>query len=113
MKLPQIKNDKLVACICVENRKNEAVISLFAVHPDFQGSGMGRQVLQQAENFIRNILQLKQVLIAVISQRPELIAYYERRGYIRTGLIEDFPVHLDVGTAKVDNLSIEYFSKAL
>lgn len=104
---------KLIASICIENKGNSAYIGLFAVHPNYQEAGIGKQVLEQAEVFIKKELQLKYISMAVISQRTELIAYYRRRGYIPTGENEDFPYHLNVGTAKVNNLRIEHLKKTL
>lgn len=38
----------------------------------------------------------------VLSVRTELIAYYERRGYVRTGVIDDYPLDAGVGKPMVD-----------
>lgn len=108
--LVYIENGKVVACICVERDSDKAYIGLFAVHPALQGKGLGKQVLSAAEKYTTN-LGVKIFVMAVVSQRPELIAYYERRGYVRTGKIEAYPAHLDVGTPKTTGLTIEYLVK--
>ncbi len=41
----------------------------------------------------------------------ELISFYERRGYKRSGMHKDYPVYLNVGTAKIPSLTIEQLSK--
>lgn len=104
---------KVAACICIERKRDCAYFSLFAVHPNIQNTGVGKNILSQAENFARDKLGVKDYVMSVISQREELISYYERRGYSRTGNIEDYPIHLNVGTPLKSGLTIEYLKKKL
>ena len=101
----------LTACICVENKNNKAYIGTFAVSPAFQNKGIGKHLLLLAEEYATNQLGSKKLIMAVISQREELISFYERRGYTRTGEISEYPIHLNVGIPKVENLTIEYLEK--
>lgn len=103
----------IISSICIEKRDNYAYIGLFAVKPQLQTYGLGKQVLAFAEQYIKIKLQQYKVRIAVVSQRDELIAYYERRGYKRIGKIERYPLHLAVGKPKKENLTIEYLEKNL
>lgn len=66
--------------------------------------------LEDAEEAI-NKLSAKELLTVIISQRSELIHFYERRGYKRTWEIKSYPVHLNVGTPVLDGLTIEYLKK--
>ena len=68
-------------------------------------------MLEQAETFALRTLGVHKPAIFVISQRPELIAFYQRRGYSRTGKIETYPLHLGIGVPKVSGLTIEYLEK--
>jgi len=104
-------HDEIVSCICIEMNDGGAYIGFFAVHPKLQGKGVGKAILSQAENYALINLKARKYLMAVVGGRKELIAYYERRGYCRTGKIEDFPVHRDVGTPLQDGLTIEYMEK--
>ena len=65
-------------------------LSMLAVAPAGQGQGAGRFLLEAVEEYGRQhgctISRM-----TVISVRAELIAYYERRGYHRTGATEPFP----------------------
>ena len=61
--------------------------------------------------FAKNILKVTKFIMVVVSQREELIAFYERRGYKKTGEILEYPVHLNVGIPAVAGLTIEYLEK--
>ncbi|KPK56314.1 MAG: GCN5 family acetyltransferase [Thiotrichales bacterium SG8_50] len=109
--LVAVEDDELVACIAIERIEEAAYIGLFAVQPELQGAGLGKAVLAQAEKFSSEVLGAGKYVMVVVSQRPELISYYERRGYVRTGRVEDYPLHLNVGVPKVAGLTIEYLEK--
>ena len=97
------------ACIYIASEKEYAYIGFFSVHPSLQGQGFGSYMLEQAEIFARDSLHVHKFILFVISQRPELIAFYQRRGYRGTGRIEPFPPYL--GVPKIAGLTIEYFEK--
>jgi len=101
----------LAACICVEEKENKAYIGTFAVSPAFQNQGLGKTVLSLAEKYATNELGSEMLVMVVISQRKELISFYERRGYRRTGEISEYPVHLNVGVPTVEGLTIEHLEK--
>ncbi len=109
--LVAVVKGEIVACICIERDGESAHIGFFAVAPKLQGSGIGREVLQQAERYASMKLKAKKYVMAVVSQRTELIAYYERRGYLRTGRVEKYPAHLNVGTPLISGLTVECMEK--
>ena len=74
---------------------------------------LGNYVLEQADNFAFSTLRVRKFVMFVISQRPELIAFYQRRGYSSTGRIETYPLHLGIGVPKVSGLTIEYLEKII
>jgi ribosomal protein S18 acetylase RimI-like enzyme len=65
-------------------------LGLLAVRPDLQSRQLGRRVLAAAEDFVR-AQGGTLIRMAVINLRDTLIAWYERRGYRRTGEEEAFP----------------------
>ena len=77
----------ITSCICIEKQNAFAYLGLFAVEPNIQTKGIGKKVLKLAEEYTKQTLQLNKVKIVVISQREELISFYERRGYIKTKII--------------------------
>lgn len=99
------------ACISVQKTDGNASIGLFAVHPEFQNSGVGKTILKLAEQFAVSSFQPEKFIMGVLSSRTALIEYYERRGYNRNGSIKAFPVHLNVGIPVDPNLTIEELTK--
>jgi len=65
-------------------------LGLLSVAPDVQAAGLGKRLLAAAEDQARR-LGGRAIEMTVIRQRPELIAYYERRGYALTGERRPFP----------------------
>ncbi len=65
-------------------------LGMLTVAPALQAKGIGRALLAEAEAFGR-AWGASGVVITVISAREELIAWYERRGYLRTGETKPFP----------------------
>ena len=100
----------LASCIYVTQEKERAYIGFFSVHPSLQGKGFGKHVLKQTEIFALQNREVQKFVMFVVSQRPELIAFYERRGYARTGRIETYPMHLGIGVPKITGLTIEVSS---
>ncbi len=109
--LVAVENGEIVSCICIEEKESSAYIGLFAVHPKLQGTGIGSKILSQAERYASMKLNATKYVMVVVSQRKELIEYYERRGYNRTGTIQEYPIHLNVGIPLDSGLTIEYLEK--
>lgn len=99
------------ACVSVQKNDNRAYIGSFAVNPKLQNSGVGKTVLNLAEQYAIANFQSEQFVMVVLSFRSELIQYYERRGYQRNGNIKEYPVHLNAGLPLISNLTIEELIK--
>ncbi|WP_049579070.1 GNAT family N-acetyltransferase [Streptomyces sp. SBT349] len=100
------RGGELVAC-CLVSRGDEADtpggepeegagpsaahFGMFAVRPERQAGGLGRLVLAEAERLAVREWGARRMLMRVISARTALIAWYERRGYVRTGRRSPFP----------------------
>ncbi len=81
----------VVACCQLERRDDHAYFGMFAVSPALQGGGLGRALLAEAERFAGENWGAGEMRMTVITQRYDLIAWYERRGYTRTGELTPFP----------------------
>jgi GNAT superfamily N-acetyltransferase len=64
---------------------------MLTIQPMIQGAGLGRRLLEAAERWAVTQWDVQSIYMTVIVQRPELIAWYERRGYARTGEFQPFP----------------------
>ncbi|QEV16823.1 GNAT family N-acetyltransferase [Streptomyces alboniger] len=81
----------IVSCCRLEHRGDHAYFGMFAVSVSQQGAGLGRLVLAEAERIAREEWDAREMHMTVISVRDDLIAWYERRGYRRTGRMSPFP----------------------
>jgi GNAT superfamily N-acetyltransferase len=92
----------------------EAYFGMFAVRPGRQGQGRGRQILEEAERLARDEWSASTMVLSVLAQRPELIDWYERRGYRRTGETRPFPYGNErFGVPKRPDLSFATLAKPL
>jgi ribosomal protein S18 acetylase RimI-like enzyme len=82
----------LIGCVEVVDQGAAAYMGLLTVDPDQQGRGLGRQLAKAAEDLARR-RGCRRTKMTVIEGRDELIAWYERLGYARTGAREPFPMH--------------------
>ena len=80
-----------LACAHVAEDEGAGYFGMFAVRPDLQGGGFGKQLLAEAERIVRDEWRLPAMRMTVIDIRDALIAFYERRGYRRTGILKPFP----------------------
>ncbi|MFF9160921.1 GNAT family N-acetyltransferase [Streptomyces longwoodensis] len=85
------REGRIVACCQLEHRGEHAYFGMFAVSPGEQGAGLGKAVLAEAERQARDTWGATEMHMTVISVREDLIAWYERRGYRRTGRTTPFP----------------------
>ena len=79
------------ACVQLERRGDDAYLGMLTVQPVRQASGLGKRLLDAAEGWAAARWGTRRIIMTVITQRPELIAWYERRGYHATGETAPFP----------------------
>lgn len=106
-------NDEIVGTVYLERQSAACYLGMFVVKPVLQGGGIGRQFLAEAEAFARREWAATKMEMTVITLRHELIAYYERRGYRRTGVFKPFPVEESASVPQVENLEFEVLAKSL
>ena len=88
---PDANAAELLACAHVADEDGAGYFGMFSVRPDLQGGGIGKAVLAEAERIVRDEWRLPAMRMTVIDVREELIAWYQRRGYRRTGIKKPFP----------------------
>ncbi|MEV6614730.1 GNAT family N-acetyltransferase [Streptomyces sp. NPDC051051] len=108
------RDGRIIACCQLEHRGEYAYFGMFAVSPTVQGGGLGRTVLEEAERRARAEWGVTEMHMTVISVRDDLIAWYERRGYRRTGRMTPFPYGDErFGIPQRDDLRFELLVKPL
>jgi ribosomal protein S18 acetylase RimI-like enzyme len=104
----------LLACAHVAEEEGAGYFGMFSVRPDLQGGGVGKAVLAEAERIAGEEWRLPVMRMTVIDLRDELIAFYERRGYARTGIKKPFPYGDErYGIPRRDDLRFEVLEKPL
>lgn len=87
---------------------------LFAVEPNTQSRGVGKLLLAHAEHVAAEHFSAEILEIQVLEHRPELVAFYERRGFISTDQWELFDFDdAAFGHAKRPGLRFQTFRKPL
>jgi GNAT superfamily N-acetyltransferase len=74
----------LAGCVLVELRGERAYFGLLAVDPARQHRGLGRRLVEEAENHAR-AFGCGAMDIRIVSLRAELPPFYRRLGYVETG----------------------------
>ncbi|MBY4870142.1 MULTISPECIES: GNAT family N-acetyltransferase [Burkholderia] len=103
----------LAGCIEVRANDDTAYIGTLAVSPSAQDRGLGKGLLNEAEQFASRRWHLAKAVMTVLSARRELIDFYLRRGYVRTGHVTGYPINAGVGIPRDAGLTIETLTKSI
>ena len=110
-----VLKDEIVATICSEWQelafKDTVHFGMIAVKPSLQNKGFGKTLIQAAEAITLREWRVVGFHMAVISIRHELISFYERLGYKRTGEFAEFPENSALWQPKVEGLNLQYLAK--
>ncbi|MEU1572691.1 GNAT family N-acetyltransferase [Streptomyces collinus] len=108
------RDGRIVACCQLKHEGENAYFGMFAVSPRLQGAGLGKVIITEAERQARESWGVREMQMSVISVRDDLIAWYERRGYRRTGRMTPFPYGDErFGVPQRDDLQFELLVKEL
>jgi len=87
-----LQEDEPIGCVQVSDRGDGlAYLGLLCIEPSLQAAGLGKRMIDAAEQLARDTFGASAMEMTVIENRVELVAYYERRGYTRTAERRDFP----------------------
>ena len=99
------------ACVWVEREDGDLwYFGMLAVAPQAQADGMGKRMLDAVDDHVR-ARGGRRLRITVINVREHLIAWYERRGFVRTG--ESEPLPDGIGQPLRENMSFVVLVKEL
>jgi ribosomal protein S18 acetylase RimI-like enzyme len=102
-----------IGCVLLQKTDDGAYLGMFVVSPLEQGNGIGKEFMLTAEALVQKLWGVHKMWMTVITLRTELIAFYERRGYVRTGRFTPFPVDAEDHIFLVNNLQFEELEKIL
>ena len=109
---------RIVATVCLERCDDEVKgptyhLGMLTVEPAAQAGGLGKFLIAEAEKYVRARGAIS-LTLSVIQVRQELMAWYERRGFKKTGATEAFPYgNVRFGEPKRDDLYFVVFEKKL
>jgi ribosomal protein S18 acetylase RimI-like enzyme len=84
------QQEELQGCVYLEKQAFKLYLGMLCVDPEIQGGGIGKKLLAEAEQHALK-LNCESIIMSVITQRHELISWYERHGYKKTGERKPFP----------------------
>jgi ribosomal protein S18 acetylase RimI-like enzyme len=108
-----MNGEKIIGSVHLQHGKHVAYLGMLVIQPVMQGHGLGKKLMQAAEATAIKMWGVEKMLMYVVTLRHELIAFYQRRGYHRTGKIKEFPQEVRFGIPKVAGLQIELLEKTL
>ena len=91
------EKSELAGCVFLQVKGNKLYLGMLTVSPTMQARGIGKQLMNAAAEYARQ-QHCSAIFMNVISLRPELIAWYERQGYYKTGETAPFPNDNRFGT---------------
>jgi ribosomal protein S18 acetylase RimI-like enzyme len=91
------EDDQITGCVYLEKKNTSLYLGLLTVSPDVQAKGIGKKLLKAAEEHAL-AKDCNKIEVTVISERTELIGWYERNGYQNTNQKQPFPNNKDFGT---------------
>ena len=110
------ETDRLIGCCELSCRHDPdvAYFGMFAVRPDAQAAGIGDQILTEAERIAVDRWKVSTMEMVILHPRTELIAWYERRGFIATGRTIAFPYGDErYGRPRRKDLTMVQYAKSL
>ncbi len=109
-----LENNEIIGSVHLRLENNQILyFGMLTVNPKLQNKGIGKLLLNQIEVVAKKNKCIK-IRMTVIPTRIELILFYERYGFKRSGNFEPFPEgDPRFGIPKVSGLRLDEFEKIL
>jgi ribosomal protein S18 acetylase RimI-like enzyme len=82
--------NKIIACVHLEKKNDRMYLGMLTVSPLLQSRGIGKELIKASEAHAKKY-NCYSVYMSVITDRTQLIAWYEKYGYKNTGIKKQFP----------------------
>lgn len=114
MLLWRLADNSLLGCVWLEPQQSGVwYLGKLAVPPREQNAGLGRRLLEAAENWAQQ-RGAAEIQMTTVNLRTALIDWYQRRGYSLTGQTKPFPYgDTRFGIPKRDDLHFVVLRKIL
>ena len=99
------ENGLLVGCVYLQKQDHKLYLGMLTVSPLHQNNGIGKKLLNAAEEYAID-KNCSSIIMTVISIRHELIGWYQRHGYEKTG--ETKPFHYNGARFGIPKLPLEF-----
>jgi len=93
------ETEQIIGCVNLQKHGEKLYLGMLTVSPKLQGAGIGKRLLGEAITYAKKN-DCSSIYMTVISVRHELIAWYERHGYKKTGEMKPFPIGEKFGIQK-------------
>ena len=93
------EDNVLQGCVYLERKTNKMYLGMLTVSPLEQARGIGKKLLFAAEKYATD-QKCSAIEMTVISVRHELILWYQKHGYYKTGETKPFPADKKFGIPK-------------
>lgn len=80
---------KIVGCMRLQQQQDRLYLGMLTVSPVLQAQGLGKKLLKAADEMAL-AKKCRSIFMTVFSVRSELVAWYERHGYQKTGKVIPF-----------------------
>lgn len=111
--LKEQPSKRIIGCVHLEKLDKTMYLGMLVIMPGLQAKGFGKELLRASEKQAQQ-WQCRDIEMTVISVRKELIAWYEKQGFIVTHEKKPFPSHDPrFGIPKVENLEFVVLRKPL
>ena len=104
---------KIIGCVHLENTCAFSYLGMLSVDVNYQDKGIGKLLINECERYTKDVWGFSEIRMKVITRRKELIEYYNRRGYVSTGELEEFGSKAGTFGEPTEKLVFETFSKKL
>ena len=79
----------VIGCMRLQKQEDRLYLGMLTVSPHLQAQGLGKQLLKAADE-VAEQQNCRAIFMTVFSVRSELLTWYERHGYQKTGEVVPF-----------------------
>lgn len=94
--LKYVNDEGILGSVYLKKQERGLYLGMLTVSPKKQTAGIGKELMKAAEEIARE-KNCPCIFMNVISVRDELIAWYERQGYFKTGETKPLPADTRFG----------------